>query len=252
MTKRSLDRFRKWHDMLGEWTPIKEAECLAKETVCPKTAGAKEIWKILWDKPLFTNVSAEVGEHWRDQIACRMSGAWREWGADIDEFRIRRKSPGMNNECFEVLGDKALEFVEPLGDFPRVRLYAIQGAAAVMRSCRRPFAHLPNFPLVSEITVRELEADLGWRWGHTTVMHVLTDVGLSVKPDRQLARTVKALDLVPGVPKDDAPTRAEAVEINRGVFGLLDAIRSARRTDIPDSPRYLDKVLMEISRKELL
>ena len=103
-----------------------------------------------------------------------------------------------------------------------------------MLSYRRLFANLPEFPLVPEISIRELEDQLGWRWGHTTVMHALTDVGLSVKPDRQLARTVKALNLVPGVPKGVAPTRTEAVKINHGVSDLLDGIRSAGRTDIPD------------------
>ena len=121
-----------------------------------------------------------------------------------------------------------------------------------MRSCRRPFAHLPGFPRVSEANVRELEGIFGWRWGHTTVMHALTDVGLSVKPDTHLAKTVRAINLVPGIPKRGVPTRAKAVEINWGVCRLLGDIRSTVRTDIPGNPRYIDKVLMEISRKELL
>ena len=158
----------------------------------------------------------------------------------------------MINECFKVVGGKAQEIIKRHENFPLVRLYAIQGAAAVMMSHRRPFAHLPDFPRVPEISIGELEDQLGWRWGHSTVMHALADVGLSVKPDMHLARTVKALNLVPDEPKGNIPTRAEAVKINHGVSDLLDAIRSPGRTDIPDGPRYVDKVLMEISNNELI
>ena len=91
--------------------------------------------------------------------------------------------------------------------------------------------------------------------GRTTVMHALTDVGLSVKPDTNLARTVRTIELVSGLRERELPALKQAVEINRGVFELLGGIRSARRpdiTDIPNFPRYIDKMLMEISLRGLL
>ena len=111
---------------------------------------------------------------------------------------------------------------------------------------------VPDFPGVSEANVRGLEDIFGWRCGHTTVMHALTGVGLSVWPDTHLAKTVRAINLVPGIPKRGVPTRAKAVKINQGVCRLLGNIRSTVRTDIPDSCRCFDMVLIEISRKELL
>lgn len=249
-----LKKFLKLHDELRDKVPdsVECARKLAEFVGDPKAEDPEEIWRVLWDKPLYANVSVNVADDWKAQIGPWMEGAWLQWGGDTDEFRIRRNRLGKKYECFEVVGRKAREIIKRHESFPLVRLYAIQGAAAVMLSYRRLFANLPEFPLVPEISIRELEDQLGWRWGHTTVMHALTDVGLSVKPDRQLARTVKALNLVPGVPKGVAPTRTEAVKINHGVSDLLDGIRSAGRTDIPDGPRYIDKVLMEISSNKLL
>ena len=250
-----LDRFLSLHDELKEkfCKSIKEARWLTENTVDPKTECPEKTWNVLWDKPLFANVHVGGGVNWRKQIESEMPGAWRTWG--LDGFRIRKVAPGKKRECFKVHGKQAKEFVERHANIPRHRLYAIQGAAAAMRSCCRPFAHLPGFPCVSEVNVRELEDIFGWGWGRTTVMHALTDVGLSVKPDTNLARTVRASDLVPGLPENRIPTLAQAAEINRAVFELLDGIRSAGRTDITDIPnphRYIDKVLMDISRQGLL
>lgn len=254
-----LDRFLRLHDELRERFPksIEDACELAKSTVDPKTECPEEMWGILWDKPLFANVRVAGGVNWRKQIESEMPGAWRTWGTDIDAFRICRVRLGheLGDDCFKVHGKQAKEFVKRHANIPRHRLYAIQGAASAMRSCCRPFAHLPDFPDVSEANVRELEDIFGWRWGRTTVMHALTDVGLSVKPDTNLARTVRTIDLVPGLPENRISTLAQAAEINRAVFELLVGIRSAGRTgitDIPNPHRYIDKVLMEISRQGLL
>ena len=250
-----FDEFLRLHDELKKKCPavINYARHLAGTTVDPKTEDSEEMWRILWDKPLFANMSAEAGESWRGIIESEMTGAWRTWGRGLDEFRICRERLGIRNECFKVLGEKANDLVKlhRKAGIPLFRLYAIQGAASVMRSTPRPFAHLPDFPNVSETGIRELEDSFGWRWGHTTVLHALADAGLSVKPDRQLTRNVQKLNLVPGMPKTDTPTRKEAVRINRGVFNLLEDIRNGGRTDIPNGPRYIDKVLMEISRQNI-
>ena len=250
-----LDIFLQLHDKLREKCPslIEDARRYAENTVDPKTECPEKLWSILWNKPLFANVRVDIGEGWRKEIEGEMPGAWKTWGTDVDVFRISRVKPGIKGMCFKVHGEVAQDFVKR-HDTPLVRLYAIQGAASVMRSCRRPFAHLPDFPGVSEANIRELEDIFGWRWGRTTVLHALTDVGLSVKPDTHLVNTVRTISLVSGLPEKN-PTLGQAVKINHGVSDLLKGIRSAGRTDIteiPNAQRCIDKVLMEISRQEIL
>ena len=180
------------------------------------------MWGVLWDKLLFANVRADVGRNWKEQIKSEMPCAWKTHLSDVDEFRFCRVRLGckLGNDCFRVLGDKVPDFVKRTAGAadagnPPVRLFAIQGAALVMRSCGRPLAHLPDFTCVSEANIRELENIFGWRWGRTTVMHALTDAGLSVKPDANLARTVRTIDLVSGLRKRELPALKQAVEINR-------------------------------------
>ena len=112
------------------------------------------------------------GQLRRDGIGSRpMPGAWKTWVRDVDEFSIRRVRLGrkLGNDCFRVLGERVPDFVKCAADAAdannsKVRLFAIQGAALVIRSCSRPFAHLPDFPCVSEANIRELENIFGWRW----------------------------------------------------------------------------------------
>ena len=243
MTDIPLDRFLELHDQLKEERLgcIEEAACLAGSTTDPAKATEHEIWSVLWDKPLYANVRVVTGQGWADAIRAEMMDAWLTWGQDPGVFKIRKDEPGRKPECFKVRGSATKCFVRR-HSVPLHRLYAIQEAATGMRCLtkqgRQGFKGLTERPL-SEI-VPALCRKLGWGWGPVTVLHALTDMGLAVKPDRHLVNTMRELFQGPV----DNPIR-----VNQLASALKCELKCAERTDIPHDLRYLDKVLMEISRQ---
>ena len=249
MTDLSVDLFLKLHDQLAKTHPksINKAKRLAKKTLNPSTDMQEEVWRILWDKPLFANVRVKTAKGWIDSVKKEMKkeGSWRTWGEKPDEFDIHKDKPGRRRDCFDVRGQAARSFLDRC-TIPLHRLYAIQEAAKFL--CRRsrerpdrpPFEDLPNRQLRE--AVRKLRGDFGWGWGEVTVLHALTDMGLAVKPDLHLTNTVRHLGL----------DSREPLEINEHVHQLLITLGSEWQADIKNKLRYVDKVLMEISRQGII
>ena len=258
MNKESLDRFRKWHDLLEEQTPIKEANFLANETVDPKIASAQEIWKVLWDKPLYAISGVGGAAKWKDSITRATKGtkadihcAWRTWGnpeglPEVFNIVRREGKSGKGNDCFEVSGEEAECFKRCDKKMPaKFRLFAIQGAAKALRSMDKcssgpPFHDLSKCCLSK--MVRCLKDKFKEGWGDTTVLHALADMNLAVKPDRHLKRTMKEL----GFPSEDP------IKINEAALKMLDYINDSDFPGAPVKLRYLDKVLMDISRLDII
>ena len=267
MTDLFLDLFLKWHDQLAEKhrESIKEAKRLAEETLTPESAVEEEVWTKLWDKPLYANVRVETAERWANSIkkAMEKEGSWRTWGERPGEFDIHKRKPGSKRDCFRVRGKAARSFLDRCtldpnnldGEaapctIPLHRLYAIQEAAKFL--CRRsgeqpgrpPFVDLPGAVKdrsLSEV-VLELRDEFGWGWGTVTVLHALTDMGLAVKPDLHLTNTVQHLGL----------HSRDPLEINEYVRTLLSGLGTGWQPDISNNLRYVDKVLMEISRQGII
>lgn len=133
---------------------------------------------------------------------------------------------------------------------PPKSYYGMVGAAtalnALVETSDRPFAHLPAE--ITADTIKSFQADFGYGWGHITVMHFLTDMGLCCKPDRHLLNTMKALDLYSKDPQK-TPTLLQALEVYRLVKEILIQIEG----DVtPRGLRELDKNLMDISYYELV
>lgn len=252
MTDKPHKLFLILHDRLSELHPdaIDEAKTLALNTVDPRTAGPDAIWRVLWDKPLFANARVEVAKRWVAEIEQEMVGAWKVLGADPAVFNIRQVRPGVKRECFEVEGALAREFVLQ----HRValhRLYRIQGAAVALRARAvrnaHPFADIVGRAL-SE-TIPALQSEFGPGWGVITVLHALTDMGLAVKPDLHLVNTMRKLKLSNGLADRKVPDFHDALQISKDVRQLLAAIG---RSDDPSDLRYIDKVLMDLSHRNVL
>ena len=56
-----------------------------------------------------------------------------------------------------------------------------------------------------------LKQELGSGWGHVTVLHLMTDLGIAVKPDLHLVRATRAIGLHDCV--SDQPTENQALVI---------------------------------------
>lgn len=249
MTNVPRDRFLDLHRQLEEWSATNEAKCLSERTVDPATATAEMIWPVLWDKPFFTNRGDSFAKKWKKDIRTATNGtkaeidcAWQTWG-DPAVLNIRHvtKGKGRSDECFEVDGAEAhcLKIRDPKVP-PLCRLYAIQGAAEGLRSLteghRHPFKDFPNRSL-SEV-VKKLKCEFGWGWGDATILHALTDMGLAVKPDRHLKNTMRELGL----------ECEDPIKINEDACRLREQINSSELVASHVSLRYIDKVLMDISR----
>jgi hypothetical protein len=90
---------------------------------------------------------------------------------------------------------------------------------------------------------------MGAAWGHITVLHFLTDLGLACKPDLHLVRTVRHLELEGGLRPDKNPSLRESIQINRAVRSLVEEVDGSFS---PARLRYTDKMLMEISKRRLI
>jgi hypothetical protein len=131
------------------------------------------------------------------------------------------------------------------------RPFAIQGAAGALRTrateITPPYADLVNAG--PNVMVPTVQREMGPGWGHITVLHFLTDLGLACKPDLHLVRTVRHLGLSLDLKDQKVPTLADAITINRRVRLLVETLYGSVS---PARLRYIDKTLMDISMLGLI
>lgn len=239
-------------DRLADKYPcvLSEADSLAESIVDPRSATADEVWSILWDKPLYANVKVEIALQWIKTLREGAIPDWHIMGSGTETFLIVKPRRGIKRDDFEVHGPLAQNLVAR-STCALHRLYAIQGAAIALREraalSEAPFADLVETKLAD--IVPQLRKEFGAWWGAVTVLHALTDLGLAVKPDRQLIRSVQALGFCPNVSNVSSPSLRDTIEINAAVRSLLGDIGWPQT---PQNLRRLDKILMEISRYGLL
>lgn len=241
--------FRKYEAILAERYPamIAEAKLLADNVVDPNGADANAVWSVLWEKPLFANTRVPVAGRWCAELNPHMSGAWKLWG-EPDHFLITKIGRGVQRSSFVVTGQAAEAITQ--SRIALHRLYAIQGAARATKdraaSSDKPFVDLPKLEL--QAGVKLLREEFGTGWGPITILHFLTDLGLAVKPDLHLMRSMEHF-FGPLARSGKVPSFSEAIAVNREVQLLGNELGLESS---PTNIRYLDKVLMEISRQGLI
>jgi hypothetical protein len=230
-----------------------EATQLADSVVMCQHANADDIWKVLWDKPLYANAKVSVARRWADALEPDMKDAWRTWGTDPNLFLIRQIAPGIARTSFSVEGDLAQDIVGR-SKVALHRLYRIQGGASALRKradiAAKPFGDLIEGEQGLYDRIRGLQNEFGPGWGPITVLHFLTDLGLAVKPDLHLVRTMTTLGLSKGISPNKVPSLKEAVQLNYLVWKLI--LDIGHQSVTARNLRYTDKILMDISRLGLL
>lgn len=245
-----VQEFRKCEAILADRFPevIAEAQLLADIVIDPNGSDVDKVWSILWGKPLFANARVPVAERWCEALSFHMDGAWKLWG-EPSHFLISKTGAGIQRSSFKVKGDAAEEILRT--GIALHRLHAIQGAARATRHraavSDRPFQDLMGLEL-SE-AVKLLRGEFGAGWGPITTLHFLTDLGLAVKPDLHLMRAMRYFSGQALMAGGKVASFSEAIEANNAVKQL--------RTELEMDPssanmRYLDKVLMEISRQGII
>lgn len=241
-----------WQERLGARTLLDNAHDIANGVVDPKTANAEACWQVMWRVPLYANTFVSNGDGMIERLAPFMDGAWRTWGKSDGPYHIEHLGGANKTENFAVGGHEAVQIA--LCRVARHRLFAIQGAAKGLREITAehgdtaPFASFPETSL-DQLVPRLIEL-FGRGWGPTTVLHMLTDFGLAVKPDLHLMRTIKSLGLVPNLKTSGVPNLSEALSINAAVRKLAADIYGPDFA--PRDLRLLDVLLMEASRQRLI
>lgn len=253
MTDHQVAQIKTWEDALRHRTMLADAERLRDSVVDPRTADAESCWAVMWNKPLYANMYVEVAERHENALAPVMSGAWRFLGIDTAEYVITHLQGSNSSKNFTVEG-KIANRIRTDHKIALHRLLAIQGAARLLRERVKEFGEQAPFGDANAMPLRTLvpllRAVLGRGWGHITVMHMLTDMGLSVKPDIHLVRAVHRLGLLTDIKENGIPSEKAAIGISDAVAKLADQFVGGKAT--PADLRYLDKVLMESSRQKLL
>ncbi|WP_054123680.1 hypothetical protein [Novosphingobium sp. AAP93] len=251
MSTIGLSSLRSWENLLLEINPLQEAQHLAASVLDPATATADQCWTLIWDKPLFANTRVATGVQSVRKLEPYMAGAWRTWGTPNGAFSITHRGGYNKRSNFHVSGSAA-PAVDALG-IARHRLLAVQGGARLLRAlaAEDPIHPFKSFASLDRPkTVTRIQELAGRGWGHITTLHLMTDFGLAVKPDLHLVRTVKAIGLAPHIRESNVPNIEDALTINNAVDDLGKKLFGDEYG--PSKRRYLDKILMELSRQDLL
>ncbi|MDE2410293.1 MAG: hypothetical protein KGM18_00815 [Sphingomonadales bacterium] len=260
ITQADVDQFRDWEQALAGTCGLRVAERLRETVSDVRQAGIEECWTQIWNKPLYANTTVAAGENYERKLAPFMAGTWRFLGISADKFLISYDGGGSKAENFSETGSLVRE-IRAVSGVAAKRLLAIQGGATFLRAMAAsngesaPLAALSKGRLDAiadnlHLLIPQLRQQLGRGWGHVTILHMLTDFGLAVKPDLQLARTVRHLGLVDGLREVNVPSQRESIAIVVAVLKLVQAVYgpSASSRDL----RYADKLLMEVSRQGLI
>lgn len=251
MDQRIIAKFRRLERRLGQTHPAARAmaEQLSRDIVDPRIADADAIWRHAWNKPLYANTKVAIADRYVERIEEWMEGGWRTWG-DPHAVLFEKVGKGSSTAAFRAVTANARHIRERTG-IALHRLYAIQGAATAIRDratrLMAPYADLVGRD--ARVVVMTVQAEMGPGWGHITVLHFLTELGLAIKPDLHLVRTVRHLGMAVDIKDAKVPTLRDAIAINQRVRDLVAALDG----DVaPSRLRYVDKTLMDISMFGLL
>jgi hypothetical protein len=252
LDQKVVDRFRSLENELATKFPDAriEAEALGRGIADPRAANADAIWTKVWDKPLFANTKVAIGKAMTEKLGPYMAQAWQHWGADEAEFKIRKIAKGSSSAAFEAVTYLAKKIRQDT-NIAMHRLFAIQGAAGALRNRNKksaaPYADLVDYDPGDLVPM--VQREMGSGWGHITVLHFLTDLGLACKPDLHLVRTVRHLGMALDLRDRKVPSLADSIMINRRVRSLVESLDGSFD---PARLRYVDKTLMDISMRGLI
>ena len=252
LDKELVDRFRDLETKLHARCPNaqREAQELSQGVTDPKVADANAVWGRIWDKPLYANTKVAIANAAILRLKPFVVGAWKQWGSESGDFLIAKIGKGSSTVAFEAVTPLAKSVREVTG-IAMHRLFAFQGAAGALRAREAksdtPYSDLPESDIKSIIP--SVQQEMGPGWGHVTVLHFLTDIGIACKPDMHLVNTVRHLGMSIDLDDRKVPSLSDAVTINLRVRALAEMLYGSSN---PTSLRYLDKTLMDISMHGIL
>lgn len=267
----AADRYNRVRDALIDRAPRAWDEVVTVCALVPAQITADTFWHFGKDKPCWSNIKVAIGERIAADLARSPDFATHHpIASPAWDIRMLAAGPAWKKRTnFQMVGPAASQFVASLapGGFRSYpwRLFAIRQFAQALtggpglQSIRALIDNHFDFgPAGIYAWARDFARLAGRGWGATTVQHMLTDLGLGVKPDLHLRRSAVRMGLLaPEVPSDlpDAEITARAPALDPLVVEALVAMAPhVRPTAHPGSTsalREIDKVLMEWSRQGL-
>lgn len=280
----SLTRYEFIRKEIKEKHPERWAKVAELVDSLPEEINKETVWLKGRDKPCWSNIRVEIGERIADDL--NRSEDFSSFNAIAGEnWHIEMIDGGRgwkSNNNFSLIGDKVKKYVGDLesGGLKSYlwRLYAIRNFALALKdeSSIKASNVMTAEGMIKELQSHDLaEADLdrclnGWRswsanfaglagrgWGIVTVYHLLTDLGLTVKPDIHLARSAICMGLIE--PEVSAKSVSDSIGpvgyehlIVRASIELARLVAKERSsTNSRKVLREVDKVMMEWSRLNL-
>lgn len=238
------------------------------------------VWRSFWDKPLFSNTKVEIAHRNRKELLESYSELEAKSGicylADPKNQILVNVGNWRSSSTYD------LPAGHPWGSLglnvPLWRLKAIENIARVLISgglvreqVEKVFSIIPEVSIDSDEefchleelcfeVIKSLRDAMGRGIGHITVAHALTDLGVFVKPDIWLCRTLEKLGF-PGLRTLRAqPTLRETAKIGATMiaFSRCRALSDLFRETYPELQfsdresrwklRFLDLFLMRMRR----
>ena len=226
------------------------------EVLCaniPATIGKVQIWQMGKDKPCWSNIQVPTGERIVSDLQRSTDFQSSATIASASWLMVRNPQLGRSSSAFTLEGDSVRAFIaglQPGGLKSYVwRLYAIRELAKGLESNANPklTALIQELITKQSFTGSEIERwtknfakHVGYGWGYITVNHMLTDLGVSIKPDVWVRRSAVRLGLIEGVPSDSAFEHIDAlpekvdfqiINIALDAAGLIEPLVAVQTSD---------------------
>lgn len=266
----SVERYNLIRDEVRQGPEAIWQEIIALCAAVPSRIQPEHVWQFGRDKPCWSNITVELGKRISDDLAksdafnCHSIIASDEWRITMLEKGPRWKAA----ENFNASGRAISEFfrnLQPGGlKSYKWKMYAIRNLALALQNDEIVRSMVADLSLNGRIPseklkgwTKEFSTRIGRGWGPVTVYHMLTDLGLTPKPDLHLRRSAIRMGLLsPAVPSsiaEDLITFKYDHEVVLAVIKLSEQITPAAYPQSPRSAlREVDKVLMEWSRQGLV
>lgn len=240
----------------------------------PKTIDIDAIWQFGKDKPCWSNIKVAGGA--RIESDLHLSADFNSYKSIASaSWDIQKVANGKASSSFRLIGLDVDTFVKSLtsGGLKSYlwRLYAIREFALALNDpLSKVHPHINKLISKGFLDAHELKPwskhfakNVGYGWGYITANHMLTDLGVSIKPDLHVRRSGIRLGLVDGISTDLSNDEIDDLsdDVDHAIVkAVVDLAQYVDPIAFPGQVgahkrkialREMDKVLMEWSRMDL-
>lgn len=265
----AIQRYEMVRDELRAKFPEQWAATVSLCSSLPNRIDASAVWRFGRDKPCWSNIKVAMGERIAADIETNEDfNSYKTIASDDWEIILRERGPSWRqNSNFELRGSAVQSFVQGLsrGGLASYlwRLYAIRNLALAIDRNAVVMAMIDELSSNQgqlsfdkwEIWSKKFAKNVGVGWGFITAYHMLTDLGLTSKPDMWLTLCAVRMGLLEPEARADLSEEDFGPLEHSAVRTVIELSRLVTPTAYPQDPRSalreVDKVMMEWGRQGL-